>query len=200
MGLLNKMSEAVKHISLEPVFFLYCGNMGLISISTQGLYLNKACLVNLNYTQEVCSNIHNQTEIQKETQRFVSEIQAYNGMLQSAPAIVFTLFAGPLSDTYGRKPLIISALFGYFVLNIFFLVNSIWFFELKVTSMHTIMERDVRRMFRLNTCFLSVWKTWQEEPSASTLPATPTWWTSPHQKQEQEGSPFWTVSCPLDSL
>jgi MFS family permease len=159
MGLLNKVSEAVTHISLEPVFFLFCVNLGLIGISTQGLYLNKACLVNLNYTQEICSNIHNQTEIQKETQRFVSEIQAYNGMLQSAPAIVFTLFAGPLSDTYGRKPLIISALFGYFVLNIVFLVNSIWFFELKVTILHTIMERDFKRMPRLNTCFLSVYKT-----------------------------------------
>ena len=101
-------------------------------ISTQGLYLNKACLVNLNHTEEICGNIHNHTEIQKETQKFVSEIQGYNGMLQSAPAIVFTLFAGPMSDTYGMKPLIICALFGYFVLDLVFLINSIWFYELKV--------------------------------------------------------------------
>ena len=53
-------------------------------------------------------------------------------MLQSAPGIVFTLFAGPLTDTYGRKPLIISALFGYFLLNLVFLINAYWFFELKV--------------------------------------------------------------------
>jgi len=132
MGVVTKVKEAVSHISLEPVFFLFCVNLGLIGISTQGLYLNKACLVNLNHTEEVCGNIHDHIEIQKETQKFVSEIQAYNGMLQSAPAIVFTLFAGPLSDMYGRKPLIISALFGYFVLNIVFLVNSLFFYELKV--------------------------------------------------------------------
>ena len=132
MGVVTKVKEAVNHISLEPVFFLFCVNLGLIGISTQGLYLNKACLVNLNHTEEVCANIHSHIEIQKETQKFVSEIQAYNGMLQSAPAIVFTLFAGPLSDMYGRKPLIISALFGYFVLNIVFLVNSLFFYELKV--------------------------------------------------------------------
>ena len=137
MGQVNKVFEAVSHMTLEPVFFLFCVNLGLIRISTQGLYLSKACLVNLNYTEDECTNIENQPEIQKETQRFVSEIQAYNGMLQSAPAIVFTLFAGPLSDTYGRKPLIISALFGYFVLDIVFLVNSIWFFELKVIILHT---------------------------------------------------------------
>ena len=52
--------------------------------------------------------------------------------LQSAPGIIFTLFAGPLTDTYGRKPLIISALLGYFLLDIIFLINSIWFYDLKV--------------------------------------------------------------------
>ena len=70
--------------------------------------------------------------LQTETQKYVSEIQAYNGMLQSAPGIVFTLFAGPLTDSFGRKPLIISALFGYLLLDIIFLVNAYWFFELKV--------------------------------------------------------------------
>ena len=132
MGLLAKLFGAVRLISLEPVFFLFCVNLGLIGIATQGLYLKKACLVNLNYTSEICNNIHNYTAIQKETQRFVSDIQAYNGMLQSAPAIIFTLFAGPLSDTYGRKPIIISSLFGYLLLNIVFLINCLWFFELKV--------------------------------------------------------------------
>ena len=69
---------------------------------------------------------------QQETQKYVSEIQAYNGMLQSAPGIIFTLFAGPLSDQLGRKPLILSALFGYLLLDIIFLFNAVWFFELKV--------------------------------------------------------------------
>eukprot|EP00092_Neocalanus_flemingeri_P036288 GFUD01039510.1.p1 GENE.GFUD01039510.1~~GFUD01039510.1.p1 ORF type:complete len:539 (-),score=81.11 GFUD01039510.1:778-2394(-) len=132
MGLLSNCCGAWRHISLEPVFFLYYINIGLIRISTEGLYLDKACKVNLNYTEEICDNIHNHTEVQKETQKFVSELQAYNGILQSAPAIIFTLFAGPLSDTYGRKPLIICALFGWFLHNIVFLVNSIWFYELKV--------------------------------------------------------------------
>ena len=40
--------------------------------------------------------------------------------------------SGPLSDTYGRKPLITISLVGFFILNLVFIVNSIWFMELKV--------------------------------------------------------------------
>ena len=48
------------------------------------------------------------------------------------PALVFTMFAGPLSDTYGRKPLIVLPIFGFILLNLVFLINTIWFTELKV--------------------------------------------------------------------
>jgi len=58
--------------------------------------------------------------------------QSLGAVLQGVPGIVFTLFAGPISDTYGRKPLIIIPLFGYFVLNFVYLINSIWFHQLKV--------------------------------------------------------------------
>ena len=132
MGIETKIRDTARQISLEPVFFLFCVNNGLIKISTQALYLDKACQVNLNHPEEICDNINNHTQIHQETQRLVSEIQAYNGMLQSAPAIIFTLFAGPLSDTYGRKFLINFALFGFFILNIVFLINSFWFYELQV--------------------------------------------------------------------
>ena len=46
--------------------------------------------------------------------------------------MMFVMIAGPLTDKYGRKPLIFSALLGYLVLNTVFLLNSIFFFQLKV--------------------------------------------------------------------
>ena len=141
MGIQGKVEEAVRHISLEPVFFLVCVSNGLIRISVQALYMDKACQVNLVYPQEICQNVNNHTQIHQETQKLVSEVQAYNGMLQSAPAIIFTLFAGPLSDTYGRKFLIIFALFGYFILNIVFLINSFWFYELPVSIMLDFVQK-----------------------------------------------------------
>ena len=55
-------------------------------------------------------------------------------LIQSAPGILFTLFAGPMTDRFGRKPLIICALLGYLLLDIIFLINSYWFYELKVPN------------------------------------------------------------------
>ena len=52
--------------------------------------------------------------------------------------MVFTLYAGPLSDKYGRKPLILVSFAGYFLLNLVFLINSYWFYELKVYSFENI--------------------------------------------------------------
>ena len=48
--------------------------------------------------------------VQVETQRFVSELQAYNGMLQAAPGLLFTLVAGPLTDTWGRPGIVSGSL------------------------------------------------------------------------------------------
>ena len=52
------------------------------------------------------------------------------------PSIIFTLYAGPLSDRYGRKPLILVSFVGYFFLNLVFLINSYWFYDLKVTNIY----------------------------------------------------------------
>ena len=71
-----------RQISLEPVFLLFCVNLGLIEITSKALYVEKACKVNFNHTEAICDNISNHSEIQKETQKYVSGIQAYNGMLQ----------------------------------------------------------------------------------------------------------------------
>jgi len=117
---------------LEPVAFLLMVFVGLILLTSQELYLMKACKVNLNFTNAECENINNNSDVQIATQQYVSEIQAYNGVLQSVPGIILAFFAGPLSDKFGRKPLLVFSLFGYLILSIVFLINSIWFDELKV--------------------------------------------------------------------
>jgi len=195
--------------SLEVVMFLFMFGLFMVVITSQELYLEKACRVNFNHSETICDRIGatNKTEIEQELkdwveeiqaavivtandtdkwvshiqeislanqsvseawveevqssfekwgevfnqtfhkiqnatlinykeaqikqQKFVAELQGYNGLLQSWPAIFFTLFAGPLSEDYGRKPLIIVGLLGYIVLNIAFFINSWFMYELK---------------------------------------------------------------------
>ena len=136
MAIFGKLKEKVllvwQNITIDPVVAMYCLVIALSGIPGEELYLKKACNVNLNHSMEICDNIQNHQEEQMATQKLVSGVQSHSGILQSVPGIVFTLFAGPISDTYGRKPLILFPLFGYFILNFVYLINSIWFNELKV--------------------------------------------------------------------
>jgi len=190
-----------RHVtSLEIVMFLFMFALFMVVITSQELYLVKACRVNFNHSDIICQNLTraNQTKmemeveawilqiqelpvvngdriqevtqanataiemwasqikdivltddvnktgmtnfkdgilnvttenyrrIQLDIQKWVAEIQGYNGLLQSWPAIIFTFFAGPLSEDYGRKPLMVIGLLGYIVLNISFFINT-WF-------------------------------------------------------------------------
>ena len=128
----SKCLHIWRNITVEPVVIFYCLVVALSGIPGEEMYVKKACLVNLNHTREVCDNIYDHKEIQLETQKLVSGLQAKSGILKSVPGIVFILFAGPLSDSYGRKLFLLLSLFGYISLNIVFLVNSIWFMELRV--------------------------------------------------------------------
>ena len=75
MGLGEKVKNVFKSITLEPVYFLFMAAMGMTVFTSQELYLMKACKVNLNFTEYLCDNINNHTDIQISTQKYVSEIQ-----------------------------------------------------------------------------------------------------------------------------
>ncbi len=112
---------------------MYKSFQGLYLIVSAELYISKVCKVNLAYGDEVCDNIHKDEydDLQNEVQKYVSTLRIYNSVLQAVPSVLFALFAGPWSDTNGRKFLIMSSLFGFVFNNAVFMINAHWFYELK---------------------------------------------------------------------
>ena len=137
-------------ITVEPCMFFFALCNGMFVIIAQNLYIAKVCEVNLGFDKSICDNItHNKVE-QVQVQKYVSELQAYSGILQvdqwlylgqiklfmkiiikALPSVVYALFAGPWSDLHGRKTLIVCSAVGYLINNTVFIINTYWFYELK---------------------------------------------------------------------
>ena len=72
---MTKVKSLLRNIHLGPVVFLFYICFGIFFVTSQQLYIEKACKVNLNYSEEVCDNIKEHNETQIEAQKLISEIQ-----------------------------------------------------------------------------------------------------------------------------
>ena len=53
MGLVDKVKAVLVNVSLEPVFFLFCVNLGLVMIPNADLYLSKVVFLS---SLPICSH------------------------------------------------------------------------------------------------------------------------------------------------
>ncbi len=109
-------------ITLEPAIFLALVGNFLVSgpeIRTD-LLLKKICVYELRHNASDCAD---DDAVENETQRAANDFRLGEELLMAVPGFLAAIFAGALSDKYGRKLLILIPSIGRLLGAIFGLIN-----------------------------------------------------------------------------
>nr|CAD7439868.1 unnamed protein product [Timema bartmani] len=118
MSLKEKCKHIIANITVEPILAAYILPNTLAALATQNLYLEKACRLNLNYSDRVCTEIiHGNGSIYPIAEMNSAELVVYMGVwktyLSCSLPVFLVLFLGSWSDRHARrKPFILMPLLG----------------------------------------------------------------------------------------
>ncbi|XP_050525054.1 uncharacterized protein LOC126896377 [Daktulosphaira vitifoliae] len=132
----SKIGYVLNNITVEPVLLLVQASSILTSLTTQNLNLQKACRVNLNYSDEICTaiEIKNTTFYKNEeleVQQLVTNMLIWQTIIQCSVPCVLVIFIGSWSDRHKkRKPFILIPIIGELIRNIGLILCVYFFYEL----------------------------------------------------------------------
>ncbi|XP_077284954.1 putative peptidoglycan muropeptide transporter SLC46 [Arctopsyche grandis] len=102
-------------ITLEPMWFGVTVSMVMGIFAFKNLFLQRACMVDLGYSEDIClrSVGEMRAKVELESQKIVSSLMVGSGFFAGFITSVLLIFLGPWSDSSGRrKPLIILPIIG----------------------------------------------------------------------------------------
>lgn len=107
--------------------FLYMMAFMLTSVVEQAFFVDKACRANLNFSDNICSNLadNQYKEYNKQVQVIVSDFHQYNGIATHAIPLVLALFLGAWSDRRGRKLPLLLGLVGKLYYSVMVVINAL---------------------------------------------------------------------------
>lgn len=134
----EKLMQIRSNITVEPIIACYIMSNVFSGLAVQNLNLEKACRVNLGYSDEVCSALNrrqteNYTFEESEVQKLTASVQAWKNVVQTAFPCILVLFVGSWSDKTGkRKACILLPIVGEVLCCTSFILNTYFFYELPI--------------------------------------------------------------------
>lgn len=125
------------NITVEPIMVCYVLPSVMASLAVQNLSLEKACRVNLGFSDATCdamsarnTSAYNISE-EEAIQKMVATMNAYKNVIQSLLPSILLMFLGSWSDRHSRrKPCFLLPLFGEIASSTGFILCTYFFYQL----------------------------------------------------------------------
>ncbi|CAB3377567.1 Hypothetical predicted protein [Cloeon dipterum] len=120
------LKDSLNKVTTEPVMFLYMFAFMLTSVVEQRFYVDRACRVDLGFSDEICTNIASNSSEKVIVQKYVAVFVQYNTIAMHGVPLVLALFLGAWSDKNGgaRKGPLLAGLLGKTIYSVMFAVNA----------------------------------------------------------------------------
>ncbi|CAL8113962.1 unnamed protein product [Orchesella dallaii] len=153
------MSLSKSILSLEPALVIHMCSAILVFMTVQDLLLEKACRVNLGYSDEVCDalqarNTKGFEEQEQKVQSLMGQAVVWRTGLENAFPIVLVFLVGAWSDKYGRKYPMLFVLAG-FILQDILLIFCVLAGNLAGTWTVAIISSVIVSLSGNQACFIS---------------------------------------------
>ncbi|KAL0840661.1 hypothetical protein ABMA28_015857 [Loxostege sticticalis] len=137
----EKCRYVIKHITFEPTMVMFMMPVIIMMSTTQNLSLEKACRVNLNFTDEICrslrmQNVDNQNIYERETQKLLASALGKRTYISATVPAFMAIFVGAWSDLTGhRRVFVLMGITGQILVGISNIINTYFFYELPLEAL-----------------------------------------------------------------
>lgn len=137
---IEKLRIVVRSVTVEPMIFLFEAGIAIANLAMQNLSIEKACRVNLRYSDAVCTAIEKHEnnspyliEEKEEVQKLVAFMSIWMAVVTGTIPAVLILFFGGWSDRRKRrKPFMLLPIAGALFMMLGLLVNKVFFYQLRM--------------------------------------------------------------------
>ncbi|XP_041976386.1 proton-coupled folate transporter-like [Aricia agestis] len=142
---LQKLKDVKDNITVEPVMSVFMIASMIAVTGVQNLNLDKACRVNLNYNDTVCTALtlrqrENYSNAEVDVQKLVASVEAWRTIIATVFPLIMMVFLGAWSDKMGkRKVCMLMPIAGEFI-SCSMNIMSFYFFDSVTVELTSVLS------------------------------------------------------------